>query len=107
MIGEAAEERAPGVRVIVVICELRGAASRLICSETIRVYLVWIVSSSLGTCFVSRDSSISVETDCGDDSRVCLVGHCGDGIDCVKLAGWIKAVDDEVIGIFFEERRIL
>ncbi len=92
---------------MIIICEMCGAASRLICSETIRVYLVGKVLCGLGICLVSRDSPISVEANCGDQSQVCLVGRRWDRVDCVKLAGWIETIVDEVVGIFFKERRIL
>ena len=92
---------------MVVICEMCGAASRLICSETIRVHLVGKMLCGLVVRFVSRDGPVSAEANCGDDSQACLIGCGWDGIDCVELAGWIKAIVDEVVGVFFKERCIL
>lgn len=61
---------------MVVVCEMRGAASWLICSKSIRVYLVGKILCGL-IYLVSRDSLVSVEANCGGESWVCLVGCCG------------------------------
>ena len=107
MIWEEAEDRAPGARIMIIICEMYGAVPRLICSETIYVYFAGKVFCGFRIVLVSRDSPISVEANCGDESQICLIGRCWNGVDCVKLAGWIKTIVDEVVRVFFKEPRIL
>ena len=107
MIWEEVEDCAPGGRAPTIICEMCGVLPRLICPKTIHVYLVGKILCGLRICLVPRDSPISIEANCGNKSQICLIGRCWDRVDCVELAGWIKAIADEVVGIFFKKRRVL